>query len=214
MDTKKRLMEDLKVVIFDCDGVMFDSKEANEAYYNHILAHFGKPMMDTGQSRYVHMNTANQSIAHLFSDDPRLEEAMAYRQKLTYLPFISRMQMEPYLKSFLECLRPTYKTAIATNRSDTMNQVLVQHGLGEYFDLVVSSLDVKRPKPDPESLLKVLSHFGLSTHEAIYIGDSEIDELAAKAAGIPLVAYKNRDLLAAYYAEHFKDIEALLERRR
>lgn len=213
MDTKKRLMEDLKVVIFDCDGVMFDSKEANEAYYNHILAHFGKPMMDTEQSRYVHMNTANQSIAHLFSDDPRLEEAMAYRQKLTYLPFISRMQMEPYLKPFLECLRPTYKTAIATNRSDTMNQVLVQHGLEEYFDLVVSSLDVKRPKPDPESLLKVLSHFGLSTHEAIYIGDSEIDELAAKAAGIPLVAYKNGDLLAAYYAEHFKDIEVLLQRR-
>jgi phosphoglycolate phosphatase len=213
MHTKKRLMEDLKVVIFDCDGVMFDSKEANEAYYNHILAHFGKAMMDTEQARYVHMNTASRSIAYLFSDDPRLEQAMAYRQELTYLPFISRMQMEPYLKSFLECLRPTYKTAIATNRSDTMNQVLVQHGLEEYFDLVVSSLDVKRPKPDPEPLLKVLSHFGLSTHEAIYIGDSEIDELAAKAAGIPLVAYKNRDLLAAYYAEHFKDIEVLLGRR-
>ena len=123
------------------------------------------------------------------------------------------MQMEPYLKGFLEYLRPTYKTAISTNRSDTMNHVLLEHGLDGCFDLVVSSLDVKRPKPHPESLLKILEHFGLSPHEAIYIGDSEIDELAAKAAGIPLVAYKNRNLSAAHGVEHFKEIEILLERK-
>ncbi len=93
-----------------------------------------------------------------------------------------------------------------------MNQVLVDHGLQGYFNLVVSSLDVKRPKPDPESLVKILNHFGLTPHEAIYIGDSEIDELAAKAAGIPFVAYKNSALTAAYEIEHFRDIEILLEK--
>ena len=33
-------MNDVRVVIFDCDGVMFDSKDANTAYYNTILHHF------------------------------------------------------------------------------------------------------------------------------------------------------------------------------
>ena len=204
-------MEQVKVVIFDCDGVMFDSKKANEAYYNHILEHFGKPQMDSEQSEYVHTHTAEQSVVYLFRDDPQLEQALAYRRQINYFPFIPMMQMEPYLKGFLDYLRPTYKTAISTNRSDTMGRVLEHHGLEGCFDIVVSSLDVKRPKPDPESLIRILDHFGLSPEQAIYIGDSEIDELAAKAAAIPLVAYKNRSLSAAYHVEHFKEIEVLLE---
>jgi phosphoglycolate phosphatase-like HAD superfamily hydrolase len=75
-------------------------------------------------------------------------------------------------------------------------------------------LDVKHPKPHPESLIKILDHFELSPQEAIYIGDSQIDESAAKAAGIPLVAYKNPMLSAAYNVRHFKEIEDLLEKSR
>ena len=205
-------MAEVKLVIFDCDGVMFDSRGANEAYYNHILIHFGKSRMKGEEADYVHMHTADQSVAYLFRDDPRVEQALAYRHQISYLPFIPNMRMEPYLKAFLEYLRPGHKTAISTNRSDTMHRVLVDHGLEGYFDLVVSSLDVTRPKPDPESLLKILGHFDLFPHEAIYIGDSEIDELAAKAAGIPLVAYKNSRLSAAFAVEHFKEIEILLEK--
>ena len=104
-------MEQVKVVIFDCDGVMFDSKDANEAYYNQILAHFGKPPMNSQQCKYVHMHTADHSVAYLFNDDPLLEQALAYRHQISYFPFIPLMEMEPYLKAFLEYLRPTYKTA-------------------------------------------------------------------------------------------------------
>ncbi len=205
-------MEQVKVVIFDCDGVMFDSKMANEAYYNHILTQFGRPRMNSEQCDYVHMNTAEQSVAYLFMNDAKLEDALSYRRRINYLPFIPLMKMEPYLKAFLEYLHPVYKTAISTNRSDTMGRVLTDHGLEGYFDLVVSCLDVKHPKPDPESLIKILHHFRLSPKEAIYIGDSEIDESAATGAGIPLVAYKNPGLRATYHVAHFKEIEDFLKR--
>ncbi len=205
-------MEYGRVVIFDCDGVMFDSRKANEAYYNHILTHFGRPRMNNAQCDYVHMHTAERSVLYLFRNDPELKDALAYWRRMSYLPFIPVMEMEPYLKAFLEYLRPAYKTAISTNRSDTMGPVLADHGLEGYFDIVVSCLDVKHPKPDPESLIKILDHFGLSPREAIYIGDSEIDESAAEAAGIPLVAYKNPVLSAAYHVTHFKEIEDLLKK--
>jgi len=207
-------MEQVKVVIFDCDGVMFDSMKANEAYYNHILTRFEKPQMNREECDYVHMHTAEQSVEYLFRDDPKLKDALAYWRSMSYLPFIPLMEIEPYLKPFLEYLHPAYKTAISTNRSDTMGPVLAEHGLQRYFDLVISCLDVKHPKPHPESLIKILDHFGLSPQEAIYIGDSEIDESAARAAGIPLVAYKNPALSAAYSVAHFKEIEDLLERSR
>jgi len=207
-------MEQVKVVIFDCDGVMFDSRKANEAYYNNILARFGKPRVNSEECDYVHMHTAEQSVEYLFRNDPKLKDALAYWRSVSYLPFIPLMEMEPHLKFFLEYLRPAYKTAISTNRSDTMGPVLAEHGLEGYFDIVVSCLDVKRPKPDPESLIKILDHFELSPQEAIYIGDSQIDASAAKAAEIPLVAYKNPALSAAYSVAHFKEIEDLLERSR
>jgi HAD superfamily hydrolase (TIGR01509 family) len=207
-------MERVRAVILDCDGVMFDSRRANEAYYIHILDHFGKPMMDKEACDYVHMHTAEQSVTYLFRDDEKLEEALQYWRHMSYLPFIPLMEMEPYLKEFLEYLRPAYRTSISTNRSDTMGPVLVHHGLEGYFDLVVSCLDVKHPKPHPESLIKILDHFGLLAEEAIYVGDSEIDESAATAAGIALVAYKNRRLSAAYHVTHFKEIERLLENNK
>lgn len=203
-------MKKVKAVIFDCDGVMFSSRVANDAYYNDILSHFGKPPMTVEQSNFAHMHTADDSVANLFKDDPLLPEVLAYRRQINYLRYIPMMQMEPYLQRLLESLRPRYRTAISTNRSDTMASVLYTHGLEGYFDLVVSSLDVKRPKPDPESLITILTHFGLSPNEAIYIGDSVIDESAAKMAGVPLVAYQNPELAAAHYVNNFLEVERLL----
>lgn len=201
----------IRVVVFDCDGVMFDSREANEAYYNHILSHFGRPDMNIEQCRFVHTHTARQSVAFIFKDDSRAQEAEAYRQQMSYFPFISKMHREPYLKRLLAYLRPSYKTAIATNRSDTMGRVLEEHGLEGDFDLVVSCLDVAHPKPAPDALFKILDHFSVSAPEAVYIGDSEIDETTARAALVPFIAYKNRNLSADCYIEHFSEMEALLE---
>jgi len=39
-------MLNVSVVAFDCDGVLFDTLEANRHYYNHILEHFDRPAMN------------------------------------------------------------------------------------------------------------------------------------------------------------------------
>ena len=200
----------VKAVIFDCDGVMFDSREANEAYYNTILAQFGKPKMDTQQAEYVHMNTATQSVTYLFQGDSRLSEALAFREVMSYMRFIPMMRMEPYLRTLLPKLNVHYKTAIATNRSDTMAAVLEEHGLTASFDLVVSSLDVRSPKPAPDALVKILKHFDIDSREAVYVGDSKVDELTADAAHVPFIAYKNPQLSADRHMNHFKELEAWL----
>ena len=91
-----------------------------------------------------------------------------------------------------------------------MRGVLVEHGLERCFDIVVSALDVKNPKPHPDLLLKILEHFGIKPSQAIYVGDSVLDEMAAKAAGVPLVAYNNKDLSADYHIINLKELEAML----
>jgi len=118
---------------------------------------------------------------------------------------------EPYLRDFLEFLRPRFKTALATNRTTTTRSVLEQHNLWQYFDVVVSALDVTRPKPHPESFWVILERLALRPEEAIYIGDSLVDEEFARNAGVTLVAYRNPGLKAAYYLDSFAEGPALIE---
>jgi len=204
-------MKDLKVIVFDCDGVLFDTEAANRAYYNHILKHFGKPVMTTAQFAYAHQHTLNEAIAHLFGNEESIAAVHAYRQKMDYDRFLKLLRIEPYLVPLLSKIRPGLKTAIATNRSDTMDRLLAEFNLTEQFDLVVTSFDIPRPKPHPDSLLKILSHFNIVAHQALYVGDSQVDAEAAAAAEIPFVAYCNEILPTQYHIENLKDLEKLLE---
>lgn len=204
-------MKNIKIVAFDCDGVMFDTVKANTAYYNHVLNHFGRTDMTPEQFAYSHMHTADEAMAKLFDDEKMLEAAQNYRKKMSYLPFLKYMEIEPYLKPLLERLRPKYRTAVATNRTDTMKRVIIEHRLEGYFDIVVTACDVKRPKPHPDELLKILEHFQMESQQAIYIGDSELDAIAAKSAGIPIIAYKNRSISADFYINSLRDIEGILK---
>jgi HAD superfamily hydrolase (TIGR01509 family) len=189
---------------------MFDTGNANRMYYNRVLRHMGKADMTDGQFAFVHMHTVDESIALLFPDPSEYRAAQDFRISMSYGDFIPHMLPEPYLKKLLQRLRPRYKTAIATNRSDTMPRVLAEFGLENDFDMVVTSLDVKHPKPHPEELLRILTAFRLSASQAVYVGDSKVDEMAAKSADMTFIACKNKDLSADFHIESLKEMENIL----
>jgi phosphoglycolate phosphatase len=197
-------------VIFDCDGVMFDSRQANINYYNSLLANFRLPPMNEEKINYVHAYTAGDSIRHIFDGTPYLEQAKALAQKVDYTPFIRDMIMEPGLKELLKELKPDFGLAVATNRSTTIGKVLQYHRLKGCFDIVVSSLDVKNPKPHPESLLKILEFFKINPEDAFYIGDSLIDHDCARTAGVIFVAYKSQVLDADYHVSSMAEVLKVL----
>ncbi len=198
----------LKTIIFDCDGVMFDSRNANRQYYNFLLTHFGYPEMDESELNYVHIHSVYDSISHLFRNYPEISDAKVheFRQKNSYLPFLKYMDIAPDLIDFLEMTQSKYNLAIATNRADTMKPLLEEFDLGKYFGKVMTSDNSRKPKPAADPLLEILEHFGCEANEAIYIGDSSIDEETAINSGVQLIAFKNRSLNAAYFVENFMDI--------
>jgi HAD superfamily hydrolase (TIGR01549 family) len=204
-------MKHIKVVTFDCDGVMFDTAQANHVYYSHILQHFGSPALTDKQFTFVHMHTVAESMAYLFPDGATLAGAHEFRKSMDYREYLGYLTIEPYLVSLLGKLRPQIKTAIATNRTDTMDRLLAEFNLDGYFDLVVTASDVMRPKPHPDALLKILDYFDCAPFQTIYIGDSQVDEMAAQAAAIPLVAFRNRELSSDYHIDTLKELEELLD---
>jgi phosphoglycolate phosphatase len=198
------------VVIFDCDGVMFDSKQANIHFYNHLLARFNLPGMNAEEINFCHQHTADESIRRIFKGTPYMDEALAYRLKVDYSPFLEDMIIEPDLKNVLEILKGKYGLAVATNRSNTIQQVLEIFDLKAYFEMVVSSLDVEKPKPHPESIYKILRFFGASAQDALYVGDSGVDQQTARSAGTVFVAYKNDTLEADFHVNRLMDVVSVL----
>jgi len=201
----------VKAVIFDCDGVMFDSEEANRAYYNNVLSHFNREPMNEEQFKYTHMHTVKDGIRHLFQDDPSMHETVfEYIKTMDYLSLVPFMKEDPGLKPLLKDLKPDFITAVATNRTTTMENVLETFHLNDLFDYVVTALDVERPKPAPDMLNHILNHYHLKAGECIFIGDSELDGLAAEQAGMIFTAFKNKALKADIHITEFHELKTYL----
>lgn len=196
-----------KLVVFDCDGVIFDSIEANRRFYNAVLARMGRAELTPEDLVRVHMYTTDDAVRYLFRDEQDMYlQAIQYARSMGYADFIPYMRFEPGVPETLDALRPMVRTAILTNRSNTMPRLREEFGLDRWFDLIVCAMDVARPKPEPEGMYRILDELGVSGKDTVYVGDSRIDEEVSERTGIPLIAYKNRSLKAVFHVEHFRDI--------
>ena len=203
-------LHSVKLIIYDCDGVLVDSRRANEAYYNHVLHHFGLPPLKPSTLNLIQSAAAHEVIDALFLGTDLTDEAQRYQASLSNDAFASLIRLEPNARKVLLELRKPYRTALVTNRGKSLPDVLTRHRLDTLFDLAVSGLDVKLPKPHPEGLLIVLDHFSASPHTALYVGDSAVDSLMCQRAGVAFVAYKNEALQADYHVQNHRDLLRLL----
>jgi beta-phosphoglucomutase-like phosphatase (HAD superfamily) len=206
------IFDGLGGIIFDCDGVMIDSLEANRRYYNILLERLGQGPMTGTQETYVHAHHVRESLAHIFPPE-LLERAEAARLGLDYRDILPSLSLEEGLVEFVVAVRRAGMwAAINTNRSDTMELLLDHFGLRGFFAPVVTAATVARPKPDPEGILKILRAWDLAPGQVAYIGDTTLDEQAALAAGVRFWAFKNPDLRGELLVPDFPSLRACLVR--
>jgi HAD superfamily hydrolase (TIGR01509 family) len=182
-----------KAVIYDCDGVMFDSFEANFEFYSRIMARFDRMPLDRNDHdvmRVLHTYSNRDVMDFLFADAPCKQEALQFAGTIDYRELIPFMRMEPGFRETLDRLSCQTELAVCTNRSTSMEMLLAEYNLSSYFSCVMTAAQVTNPKPHPEPLLKVLAHYGFGPGETLFVGDSALDCQAAQAANVPFVAYK------------------------
>ncbi|MEN6440426.1 MAG: HAD family hydrolase [Syntrophobacter sp.] len=203
-------LKNLKVIALDCDGVLFDSRQANILFYTHIMEVVGRPPVRADQHEYIHMHPVRQSLLYLIGNDGEdFERAYAYFKTIDFEPFNGHLQQEPGLTEFLSLAKKHYRIALATNRTVSTLELLKRYNISQYFDLVVSASDVTNPKPHPEIMQRILTAFGASPGEVLYVGDSKVDEDFARATGVPFVGYKNPLLNADFHVAHFRELHFL-----
>jgi HAD superfamily hydrolase (TIGR01509 family) len=202
-----------KAVIYDCDGVMFDSIEANCAFYEAVFNHMGLALdrNDAEMMRIIHTYANRAVLQHFFPEPERLEAAVRFTGSIDYRQLIHLMKMEEGLAATLAQLKGRVHLAVCTNRSSSMDAVLAGFDLAGYFGLVMTAARAAFPKPHPDPLNRILAYYGLQPAEALFVGDSAVDSQAAAAAGIPFVAYK-ADLPGMARIERHEELLELLSK--
>jgi HAD superfamily hydrolase (TIGR01549 family) len=208
-------LEKINTVVFDCDGVMFQTEELNRQYYNAILKKFNLPPMTDSQAEFAKMHTGEDSVKHIFKDTNIAPELIdRERKKVPYINFVPYMEMTQHFMELLKFLKKNnFHTGIATNRSNTMDRVMDTFGLNEYFEIVVTASDVNNAKPHPEQLFKIRDYLKISFDNMIYIGDSSLDQIAADKAGVKFIAFCNEDLDADFHICDMLEIKELLKKK-
>lgn len=195
--TKKCITtSDMKnVIVYDCDGVLFNSLNAVKGYYDYVFDKYRVPRIDweNNSMRSLAMMGTNEDIVRFFVKDKALvDEMLIFATKMNFKEFIPLMEPNSNIHQTLEKLASAgYSLAVFTNRGISLSYLLTHFGMGNYFSYTVTCMDVAKPKPNPEGLFKIMEFFKQEKESLIFVGDSMTDYMAAKAAEIDFLAYEN-----------------------
>ena len=125
----------LDLVIFDADGVLFESAESNMAYYNAIFAEIGEPPLSPDEERACIFLAAMQVFELRADEDAaKLARMREIARTIDFAPFFKLLRPPFELRPFLLELKRRYRVALATNRSATTLGLIEHLGLDGVFD--------------------------------------------------------------------------------
>jgi HAD superfamily hydrolase (TIGR01509 family) len=170
----------IKLIVFDMDGVLVDSKELHFESLNSALIKYNfEPI--TKEEHLVHFDglSTKQKLDKLFKLNRIGKESWMIEQINDEKQYITRsmiLKLEPdYIKcNMLNALKLLgYKIYVASNAiRDTVKLLLIKKGLLASIDYFYSNEDVKNPKPNPEMYLQSMIRAGVGPKETLIIEDS------------------------------------------
>ena len=183
-------------MIFDLDGTIVDSWEEIVIVFTRVFEKRGIPLNLSRLRMAVGypLGKVIEKTAGFY--DRSLEDEI---KKEFYSLNPRRIKMYPKIDKILR--HPSKKAVLTSKRRRGAIRDLELLGISHYFSIVVAVENLTKPKPDPEGILKIIRLLG-SDVDVYYIGDTEIDILTAKNAGVKSIAvtwgFRNRDFLEKY----------------
>ncbi len=183
-------MKKIKAVIFDIDGVLIDSVEANATFFERI---FKALNVSYSKKEYIKLNHMTMwDIIKYFTkeiDDKKVKKLWKFGLSIPYPT--SMVKTPKDAKKVVSALAKSYKLGLVTARQKLGVKLVLEIFGHKSFKAIVKFGDYIHPKPHPEPLLKALKMLKVKKQEAIYIGDMRSDVLCAQAAGVKSILFKN-----------------------
>lgn len=189
------LIDCLELVVFDLDGVLIDSEPLHEVAKREALASFGiTEPVDLSWSVGLPQRELWQHLIDRYDldQDPKDLEQRQYESILNQMRD-KHVDLSHGLLYLLDCLQKAGIRIAVCSSSDRfyVDRFLEQYGLRDRFTAVVGGDEVPHKKPAPDGYLRVLKLTGVSAGRAVAIEDSKAGSLAARAAGLACIGYRN-----------------------
>ncbi|MCD6190164.1 MAG: HAD family hydrolase [Sulfurimonas sp.] len=178
-----------KIVIFDMDGTLLDSKKDITISVNHIRKrHYNlEPLSEEFIVEAINMEVRNLPKLFYGTEEYKDSDRVLFEQH-----YYKQCVQNPYLyegiKELLqELVSSGVKLSVATNAPTIFaHRMLNSLGVDELFDVIIGADKVKISKPNPQMLFEILNHYEYDEKKdrAWMIGDNSKDMLSAKNAGI------------------------------
>lgn len=182
-------MPKVLAVVFDLDGVLVDATEWHYEALNRSLKLFGFSI-----SRYEHLSTYNGLPTRKKLEMLTIEKGLP----VALHGLINRVKQVYTREEILTKCRPVfekeymisrlkadgYRLALCSNAiRDSVELMVRQSGLYDYFEFLISNEDVKRAKPDPEIYHKAIERLGCKPQEIVIVEDAPHGIESGRKAG-------------------------------
>lgn len=184
------LVDPFRLVAFDMDGVLVDSFQCWWMLLNDTLASRG----DRPLAREEFQSTWGQDVEadrRRFFPDWTIERLTRHYEE-RFPEYRKHVETDPESAIVLDRLRRDGKLlAVATNSPVKIAKTLLEYvGLAPRLDRIVGVDLVARGKPEPDLLVHICEEMGVGACQTCYVGDSEFDAGAARAAGVTFIGYQ------------------------
>ena len=205
-----------KAVIFDMDGVIFDTERVYLEIWQSVFEKYGYKM--TKELYITVMGTGRKNVIKTFlenfGDDLQIEKM--YEEKDNQLFYIIENQGIPLkegVKELFSMLKEkNYKIALATSaKRERVEKQIKDKWLKESFDAIVCGDDVEKGKPSPDIFLKAAKKIDVEPENCFVVEDSPAGIKAAFSGGMKGIHVEDlkvadEDILK-YCQKSFKDLQ-------
>lgn len=182
----------IKAVIWDLDGTLLNTLDDLAASVNAALAMNGMPLRSTEEVCAFVGNGIRKLMMRAVPDgeaNPAFDKAL--EDFTRHYGTHSRDRTRPYdgiLETLDRLSAAGVKHAIVSNKIDFAVKALSRAYFGERMCAAIGDDPSRAKKPAPDSVLAAMREMGVSAQETVYVGDSDVDVLTARNAGVPCVA--------------------------
>ena len=211
-------MKDVRNLVFDLDGTLIDSSEGIIQCVNHSLRSLKQPEQSPDNiKRYIGYQLAEMYAD--FTDAPLDELAALFREKALEVMIPSTVAL-PGATEVLDQLRDSgYTLAVASTKiRQHIGGIIAKFGWQDHFVTYVGGDDIPHQKPAPDAFVEAMRRMNCQPPQALAIGDTINDVLAAKAVPMKVCAitspYEDRGKVEAadpdFWIENLEELPRLL----